>query len=451
MAFSSPGQNPGPPPPPIGGPPGRPPQTGPVAGTASSPSPPPSSPPPPRAFAPDLARGVMLLLIAIANVTWYQWGQGVDLATPYPTEGSTFDRLLRAVSAIVVDGRVYPMFAFLFGYGMVQFMAGRERRGDTVSAARRMLRRRHWAMILFGVAHAFLLFMGDILAAYGLAGLVLCWIFFNRRDLTLKIWIGVFLGLLALATLLSLLSGLLLMAAPAEMLPPADAQQAGLDQSPGYMRENLVSNPDYLASALQRLAFLALLAPMQGLGLAVPIAILGGWLAARHRVLDDPERHRRVLLRLAVIGIPIGWLGGLPSALHHLQLWSPSEIAWWMFQLPTMFTGIFGGIGYVAFFGLVAARFRRRGAAEPGLLTRAVTAVGQRSLTFYLLQSIVFAPLLSAWGLGLGSQLGTAGVYLLAVSVWVVSVGIALVLDRRNLRGPFEVMLRRLTYGSGQR
>ncbi|MGO1497033.1 DUF418 domain-containing protein, partial [Agrococcus casei] len=60
---------------------------------------------------------------------------------------------------------------------------------------------------------------------------------------------------------------------------------------------------------------------------------------------------------------------------------------------------------------------------------------------------LVFAPLFSAWGFGLGGSLGTAGALGIAVLVWIVSVLLAVLLESRGARGPAEVLLRRLTYG----
>lgn len=82
---------------------------------------------------------------------------------------------------------------------------------------------------------------------------------------------------------------------------------------------------------------------------------------------------------------------------------------------------------------------------------RSVSAVGERSLSCYLLQSVILAPLLGAWGLGLGARIGTAPAYALAVGVWALSIACAVALARAGRRGPFEVVLRRLTYGSRHR
>ena len=79
---------------------------------------------------------------------------------------------------------------------------------------------------------------------------------------------------------------------------------------------------------------------------------------------------------------------------------------------------------------------------------RALSAVGQRSLTFYLFQSLLLAPLLAAWGLGLSPYLSTASAVGIAFAVWLLSLPIAAWMDSRGMRGPAEALLRRLTYGT---
>jgi uncharacterized protein len=109
-------------------------------------------------------------------------------------------------------------------------------------------------------------------------------------------------------------------------------------------------------------------------------------------------------------------------------------------------TGLFGGLGYIALFGLIAAALIRRGDTA-GPITTSITAVGKRSLSAYLAQSLICAPVLAAWGLGLGGVLGSAAVALFAVGVWLLTVLGCAVLERQGRRGPAEWLLRRLAYG----
>ncbi len=103
----------------------------------------------------------------------------------------------------------------------------------------------------------------------------------------------------------------------------------------------------------------------------------------------------------------------------------------------------------MAAFGLLGGWIAARamGTGRLGTPIQAVVAVGRRSLSCYLAQSVICAPLLSAWGLGLGAVLGSATAALFAIAVWLITVVGAYVLEQRGRRGPAEVLLRQLTYG----
>ena len=401
-----------------------------------------SVPPAPwgRALAPDLARGWMLLFIAFANIMVYLWGQEVFAPTVnHPVTDSPLDRVLSVFGVVFIEQRVYPMFAFLFGYGMVQFARSRAARGFPAPVITRMLQRRHWWLILFGAVHALLLFSGDILGAYGLAGLILTAALFSRSDRAIRITVWILVGIVALFALFMVGVGVLM-----GMLPPeyaALAASSGVD-STGSNADIIAGQANYWLAMIIRLGLWLLATPMTVLGLVVPAAMLLGWLAARHAWLERPGAGPRLGL-VAAVGIGIGAVGGIPQALLLFGDIPGFASASWAFLGVVQLTGLAGGIGYAALFGLIGIRLQGRQTHA----ARWVAAVGQRSLTFYLLQSVIFAPLLSAWGLGLGSSLGTAAAYGIAVAVWLVSIGIAVLLDRRGARGPAEMLLRRLTYG----
>ena len=118
-----------------------------------------------RLLAPDLARGAMLLFIAVANAPWYLWGVDKRVIASHPADGSPADLVAQTIAIIPIDGRSYPMFAFLFGYGIVQLYRRQEQAGVSHADARRLLRRRHLWMIAFGFVHALLLWYGDIIGA----------------------------------------------------------------------------------------------------------------------------------------------------------------------------------------------------------------------------------------------------------------------------------------------
>ncbi|PAD92468.1 hypothetical protein [Shouchella clausii] len=62
----------------------------------------------------DLARGFMLLLVALAHASLFL---GSSLLTR-PESMSTYDTIVNYLSVFFVDNRARAMFALLFGYGL---------------------------------------------------------------------------------------------------------------------------------------------------------------------------------------------------------------------------------------------------------------------------------------------------------------------------------------------
>lgn len=389
-----------------------------------------------RSIAPDFARGVMLALIAVANVPYFVLHRPHGVAA-HAAEGSWADRIAQTLAIVGVDSRVYPMFAFLFGYGIVQMYTRQLASGTKPEAARRILRRRHWWMIAFGFIHAALLWFGDILGAYGIAGLLLVGLFLDRPDRTLKIWIGVFLTVPTPLTAGSLAAGVLGFSATPSAGAGAAAGPERINETAGFV--------DAVLARIEGWAVYIL--PSSLLGFIIIPVVLLGMLAARHRVLDDPRNHVALLRRVACIGVTVGVLTAVPLALINLEaLGSSREDNWILLPLHTL-GGLFGGLGYVAVFGLVAARFENhRERQRDGSFAWAVQALGKRSMSGYLFQSVAFSPILAAWGLGLGAHLSSWSAALYAVVVWALSVFLATRLERTGKRGPAERLLRKLAY-----
>src|SRR5699024_4201698 len=140
-----------------------------------------------------LARGVMLAMIALANVMIYLHGRPYGLRQHILT-GNVLDQQVSAGIGVFVDARGYPMFAALFGYGIVQMIRSRRARGVSEEDIRRTRLRRSVGLILCGGVHAVLAFSGDILGWYGLIGLAMVRLL-RLRDRTLlrlaAIWLVV--------------------------------------------------------------------------------------------------------------------------------------------------------------------------------------------------------------------------------------------------------------------
>ncbi|MGA5501786.1 DUF418 domain-containing protein [Streptomyces umbrinus] len=409
-----------------------------------------------RALAPDLARGIMLLLIVLSNTAFHLWAARRGPSGWQPADGSWLDHAVQFTMIIVLDLRVYPLFAFLFGYGMMQLFLRQTAAGNSERGAARILRRRSLWLIVIGLLHSTLLMAGDIVGYYGVLSLVLGLVFLRRSERALKRWICVGAVLMVFFAAQPVVSALL----RGELGTLGDA-----GAEPGFMAY-AAQEGNWLTAAHTRLetglfvTFLASALALVGGGYVV--FLLGFW-AARRRVLEEPGRHRTLLRRTAVIGIAVGWLGALPAALAHvgaLDVPADAQSEEGALTLLRDVTGNAAGLGYVAAVALFVqwwtSRRARVGAGagvEVGVgatVVTAVSAVGKRSLSCYLAHSLLFAPVLAAWGLGLGEHLSSWTMALFAVGVWLITVAGAYALERAGRRGPAEAVLRRLMYGAAQ-
>ena len=204
----------------------------------------------------------------------------------------------------------------------------------------------------------------------------------------------------------------------------------------------LVDDVDLLLSAVYRVATFPLAMPMNAVMAAAPL-LVGIW-AGRRRLLEEPERHRLLLVRVAAAGITIAAVGAVPYAFVTAGLWHPGTGV--LVALGTLhtITGYAGGLGYAALVGLVAARLSRR--AAPGPVTKALAACGQRSMTCYLAQSVAWLLLLEPYLASLAGAMGVAAAAAVGLGVWLVTVVAADLLRRAGRPGPAEALLRQLAY-----
>lgn len=356
----------------------------------------------------------MLAFIALANSHYFLTGTSV--LGGFPQDGGRLDRVVIWLIATFVDGRSFPLFGLLFGYGVAQLV---RRQTGPPRETRHLLWRRGLVLIGLGVVDGFLFYVGDILSMYGVLLLIGAW-FVRLRDRWILLIAVVLLVLNALPSAMSLATS----SDPPDrsMLPPDLLTQLA-DRGPAVV-------------------FVALLGP---LGFGCP-ALLGLW-AGRRRLLERPELHERLLTGTAVVGIAASVVGAQPVSLLLSGVIGPPSGAVLSYLGPLHdVTGLLGGCGYAALIVLVANRV----GAAPGRVVRALAATGQRSLTFYLAQSVAWAVLFTPYLLDLSDDLSVAATAVIALLVWLTTVFLADWMRRAGHRGPFEVLVRRVTYRTRQ-
>ncbi|MCR8844464.1 DUF418 domain-containing protein [Paenibacillus sp. SC116] len=372
-----------------------------------------------RAVSLDLARGTMLLLIALAHAPLYLYAS--DPGIMHRVEGITFlDQAVNFFGQFIIDNRARAMFAVLFGYGLVLAFKSQLSKGTSEKEAVKTIRRRSWYLILFGIILIAVIGGQDILIAYGITGLLVSWVL-TRTNKTL---IRTFVLITVLYVILTpLVWSFLMQATGSYGLAP------GVSATDTYLNTILIK----LISVPIIPIFIHVLFPV------LPSVLIGIWIA-RYQLLSKPEPRLKSMYLITITGLIVSLLGAIPLSLIG-NVWNPSYFTAGLTNGIHIITGIAGGLAYATLFGIIGAKIK-----EPGRITSSLMALGKRSLTFYVLNEALLVLFLSPVALNLGGQVGNGIAAIIAVGIWVLSVVLATILEKRNRTGPLEVLMRRLVY-----
>jgi uncharacterized protein len=390
-------------------------------------------------------RGVAVLGILAMNI--------VPFAMPFQAywnprayggaEGA--DLISWAASFILIDGKMRGLFSFLFGASMLLIIERALARDEDPIPIH--YRRMAW-LLLFGLAHCYLIWFGDILSLYAVVGMV-AFLYYPMPVPRLLGWGLLFLGaqfLLMAATAWGLHE-----AEAAALAPGASAEAVKLWRALAVNFGQL--NAEDLAETLARYrgGYGSVISHQLSDGLLIPFAqiveagfetlglMLLGMAALKSGFLSGQwsrDRYRNVALLCLGVTIPayalLAWL-----------IWrsgfSPAAVATWNLTAtvplrPVMVTG------YAALIMLMA----RPG----GMLTERIAAAGRAAFTNYLGTSLIVTGF--AYGLGQFGRLGRAELWLVVLPVWALMLAWSKPWLERFRYGPFEWLWRSLARGERQ-
>ena len=364
----------------------------------------------------DALRGFSLLGILVANMLYFQYGD-MTRDTIQPT--AWWDNGAFYFTKIFVEASFYPIFGFLFGYGIILFVRSLENRD---LKTRGPLWRRAIGLMVLGGIHITLVWDGDILVTYGSA-LFIMMLFIKRKAKTLLIW----------AAILSLVM------APFLLVKTDFLALAGTEMEEAAA---VLANGTYWEVVLQRIEFLVDI-PLIFIIIGIPIAVvlialvslfavgpfvLLGMAAAKKDFFANISEKTALLKRLALF-VPIG-------------LVCKALLYWDHFAGKLLYgAGTYMlAIGYMALFALLYL------ANHDSKLSQAFVSLGRLSLTNYLMQSIIFTTIFYGYGLGFFGELGVAMGLMLAVVVYAIQLFVANLYTKRFSIGPVEWLLRKFVY-----
>ena len=386
-----------------------------------------------RIVAIDVLRGFAVLGILIVNVRGFAT---VSVAYLNPAVGDGLDGAsfwVWAATALFADTKFISIFSVLFGAGMAMTADRMARRG--LPATGLHCRRQLW-LLVFGLAHAYLIWHGDILVAYALCGLLL-YPLRNARPRFLLIAGGC---MVAVVVALWLTLGLSLAYWPeaeraaleAEWSPPPSelaAETAAfrggwLDQMPYRAGEALGLQTDvFLVYFLWRAGGLMLV----------------GMALYRLGVLSA-SRSSAFYRRTAVVGLAAGVPLAAAGIAYNVNAGFSVERS--MFQ-GTLFNYV-GSLGvFLGYLALVMLAVRSDRLPR---LQRRLAATGRMALTNYIAQSVLCGLFFYGHGLGMFGRIGGVGQAVVVVVVWGVQLAWSPWWLRRFRFGPLEWLWRTLTY-----
>ena len=285
-------------------------------------------------------------------------------------------------------------------------------------------------MILFGAVHG-TIFAGDIIGAYGIIATIFAGTIVERKRVRMLV-AGLLITAVGVYSMVSM--GL----ATAET---ADAASAATDV---VSASNTALRPiglDYFPNSFVQWAGTAVITVLTSM--ALPAALLGARLAETS-LLARPDRHRRALLIGGAAALAVGALGALP----YTKLGAPT----WMIVMEPVLNSLTGLVGACGWLALLAA-WAGPGTSAPLRGARwLLSAVGRRSMTVYIGQTVLFALIFGTLRLTGAPAFNEVMGASVAVAVWAALAMMCAWMERSGrTRGPLEILLRRAVAASARR
>jgi uncharacterized protein len=390
----------------------------------------------------DALRGFAVMGILAMNIAAFNMPFMAYLSPAIYGGDTGADLVSWFASYILFDGKMRGLFSLLFGASTLLIAEKAEAKGE--SAAKVHYARMFW-LALFGLAHFFFIWFGDILFLYASVGCI-AFLFRKWEPRRLIKW----------ALILYILGFLLFTAGTGGMLYrmyEARQPDATAKQIKDY--EKIIKNDDFTMVGVQkdidlhRGGYLQIVnhklneewsepfaGVLQSIFETLPLMMIGMALLKNGFLLGqwDPSRYRK----WAFWGIGGGALLSAIAALgQYASSFNPivvinAQISWMILPRLVM------TLGYAA--GLILSIQRLAGSA---FLAR-VVATGQAAFTNYLGTSMVMTTVFYGYGLGLYGHVGRAQLWLLVVAAWLIMLIWSKPWLERFRYGPLEWLWRSL-------
>jgi uncharacterized protein len=390
-----------------------------------------------RIISVDVLRGFALLGILMVNIQSFGFVDAKYMNPMATGEITGANYWTWWFTYVFFDSKFMTLFSALFGAGIVLMW---ERAKQTSRRPIRLHYRRMFWLMLFGLAHAYLLWYGDILFLYSLCGMIVYW----ASGLRPRYLIPLGFTLLAVAFGLSLMSGWSMpywdeaqIAEFKQMWSPSSEEVANqtkayrggwLEQLP-YRSENAFMMQTFLVAfwGFWRAGGLMLV----GMGL-YKLGFFGAQWSSRSYAVSG--------VIAAVIGFTL-----ILTGVNKLNAENWSVEYGFFFGQQFNYWGSLGLSFAYASAVMLVCKFNLF-----IWLQRSLAAVGQMALTNYLMHTMICTTIFYGHGLALFGQLSRMQLDLIVIAIWALQLWLSPVWLKRFRFGPFEWFWRSLTYWKSQ-
>lgn len=390
----------------------------------------------------DALRGFAVMGILAMNITAFDMPFMAYMSPGVYGGHSGANLISWFVSYTIFDGKMRGLFSLLFGASMLLIAERAAAKGE--SAAKVHYSRMIW-LALFGLAHFFFIWFGDILFLYASVGCVA----FLFRKWQPKTLMRSGIGIYAVGALLfsGAMGGMVYSQYRAqqpdatakeikdykEMMSSPEFSGKGVEEDIKIYRSSYAEIVDYKLTKKWKEPFSGV---PQSILETLPLMMIGMALLKNGFLLGQWDRRR--YRRWAAYGIGIGAIASAVSIWFQYHVGFNliyvlnAQFAW--MALPRLAMTL----GYAAALVLVIQSF-----ANSGFIQR-VAAAGRAAFTNYLGTSIAMTTIFYGYGLGLYGHVPRAQLWLFVIGAWIVMLLWSKPWLIRFRYGPFEWVWRSL-------
>lgn len=369
-----------------------------------------------RIFSIDALRGFSLLGILLMNILTFAYPY--QIINPFEffqhQDGAWFK-----ISSLFIIASFYPIFAFLFGYGLSIMYQNSLDKGLNYYP---MITRRLLFLLLLGIIHGVFIFYGDILSTYALLGLIAI-IFVRLKPQYTLVALSIGIGIFVLLYLL-----------PMILLKDVTQIESFVGLQELERVNNILSSADYVSIIGFNLKYFGMNianAILVGPFSILPIMLFGIY-AHQINWFNKIKQHKNLYM---VIGVVVLILG---LAIKMIQIVLEGSVTSQL--MSQMIGGPIVALSYIMFFVILCEDQTVRKILTP------LQSIGKLSLTTYISQSIICIIIFYGVGLNYYGKLPVLTIYIIGIVIYCVQLIVSYLYLLRFKQGPLEKLWRKVTY-----